>query len=175
MKDVKEMTTAELIAEYNHLTGKKITRFASRAAGEKQVLSARAVADVKSMFKGGTTTGALPASEGKRAEKKEAKPKAAAKPKAEKKAAKPKAEPGKISVARSKGISDSWNDPAIAAKRAQRNGAQVAGEKYRSVKAAFLALKLPLEKHIAFRMSLKESGKETFERNGKKYNFVLTE
>lgn len=42
MKPVKELTTPELIAEYNRLTGKSIKRFSSRPAGEKQVTAARA-------------------------------------------------------------------------------------------------------------------------------------
>lgn len=169
-KEVKEMTIAELITEYNLLTGKSIKKFSTRAAGEKQVASARAMEGTKSMFKGGATPAALPASEGKKKEKKAAAPapKLPGKPKQEK-------SPGAVSTNRSKGIGDSWNDPKIAAKRAQRNGVQVAGVQYRSVKAAFVALKLPLNGHIAFRMSLKESGKATYEHSGSKYNFLLTE
>lgn len=41
MKSTTEMTTAELIAEYNALTGKSVKRFSSRGAGEKQVSAAR--------------------------------------------------------------------------------------------------------------------------------------
>lgn len=41
MKSVKEMTTAELVEEYNKLRGKSIKKFSSRAAGEAQVLAAR--------------------------------------------------------------------------------------------------------------------------------------
>ena len=41
MKSVKEMTTAELVAEYNRLRGKSIKKFSSRAAAEAQVLAAR--------------------------------------------------------------------------------------------------------------------------------------
>lgn len=43
---------------------------------------------------------------------------------------------------------------------------------YRSVAVAFVALKLPMSKHIKFRAKLKVSGQETFEHEGKKYNFV---
>lgn len=35
------MTTKEMIAEYNRLTGKNIKKFSSRAAGEKQLIAAR--------------------------------------------------------------------------------------------------------------------------------------
>ena len=41
MKPTTEMTTAELITEYNALTGKGVKRFSSRGAGEKQVNAAR--------------------------------------------------------------------------------------------------------------------------------------
>src|SRR5687768_16586607 len=42
MKNVIEMTTKEMIAEYNTLTGKNITKFSTRAVGEKQLERARA-------------------------------------------------------------------------------------------------------------------------------------
>lgn len=41
MKLISEMTTAELVAEYNEKTGKNIKKFSSRAAGEKQVANLR--------------------------------------------------------------------------------------------------------------------------------------
>jgi hypothetical protein len=41
MKLISEMTTAELVAEYNEKTGKNIKKFSSRAAGEKQVATLR--------------------------------------------------------------------------------------------------------------------------------------
>lgn len=41
MQSIKSMTTPELVAEYNRLTGKSIKKFSSRAAGEKQLAGAR--------------------------------------------------------------------------------------------------------------------------------------
>jgi hypothetical protein len=41
MKPITEMTTAEMVAEYNQLTAKTIKKFSSRAAGEKQLQTAR--------------------------------------------------------------------------------------------------------------------------------------
>lgn len=41
MKPIALMTTPELLAEYNALTGKSIKKFSSRAAGEKQLAGAR--------------------------------------------------------------------------------------------------------------------------------------
>ena len=38
---IAEMTTAEMVAEYNLLTGKSIKKFSSRAAGEQQLTKAR--------------------------------------------------------------------------------------------------------------------------------------
>ena len=40
-KMIAEMTTAEMVAEYNTLTGKSIKKFSSRAAGEQQLAKAR--------------------------------------------------------------------------------------------------------------------------------------
>lgn len=40
-KMIAEMTTAEMVAEYNLLTGKSIKKFSSRAAGEQQLTKAR--------------------------------------------------------------------------------------------------------------------------------------
>lgn len=56
-------------------------------------------------------------------------------------------------------IARSWLDSAVAAKRKQRSAVMVDGVEYKSVRAAYLALDLPLNDHIAFRMQLKEAGK----------------
>lgn len=44
---------------------------------------------------------------------------------------------------------------------------------YRSVLRAFIALGLPENKHKAFRKALKQSGSETFEHDGTKYEFSV--
>lgn len=44
-EQVAAMKTGALVALYNQLTGKKIKKFSSRAAGEKQVLAAAAKAE----------------------------------------------------------------------------------------------------------------------------------
>ena len=56
------------------------------------------------------------------------------------------------------GIAASWNDPEVAAKRMTRNSVVANGEEFKSVRAAFYALGLPDNKHIAFRMKLKAEG-----------------
>lgn len=68
------------------------------------------------------------------------------------------------SAKRSRAIMESWNDLAVHTKRRQRSAVRVKnaeGEvaEFRSVKQAFLALGLPLSKHIRFRMDLKAAGK----------------
>lgn len=40
-KPIAQMTTADMVAEYNLLTGKSIKKFSSRAAGEQQLAKAR--------------------------------------------------------------------------------------------------------------------------------------
>lgn len=134
MKPVKEMTTAELIAEYNQRKGKSIKKFSSRAAGEAQVEAARNAS--------GETTKTGSASP-------------------------------KPSANRSESTAASWHNKAIAAKRKERTHVRVGGEEYRSVGAAFLALKLPMGKMIPFRMEVKKSGRSVFTHDGKSYTFTV--
>lgn len=56
-------------------------------------------------------------------------------------------------------IARSWLNSEVAAKRKQRSAVMVDGVEYSSVRAAYLALNLPLKDHIAVRMHLKEAGK----------------
>ena len=62
----------------------------------------------------------------------------------------------------SEGVRDSWKDPVVRAKRSTRNGVKANGAEYTSVYKAFQALRLPVSKHIAFRIKLKEAGKLDF-------------
>lgn len=73
-------------------------------------------------------------------------------------------------VNNSAGIAKSWEDPKVAAKRAQRSGVEVDGEYYGSVHKAYIALGLDLKDHIQFRMLLKENGKAKVE--GRKWKIV---
>lgn len=59
---------------------------------------------------------------------------------------------------RSDGIRESWKNPDIAAKRAQRSGVSVDGVEHKSVRAAFDALGINQKHRIQFRMLLKEKG-----------------
>lgn len=66
---------------------------------------------------------------------------------------------------RSAAIAKSWADPAVAAARSERTGVAVKGKgEFPSVRKAFVALGLPLAKHIKFRGDLKKAG--TLEING---------
>lgn len=56
-------------------------------------------------------------------------------------------------------------------KTTPRSAVVVDGAEYRSVKQAFEKLKLPLGRHIRFRMALKAAGKLVFEHNDKKTTF----
>ena len=73
----------------------------------------------------------------------------------------------------SEAITESWKNPEIAAKRATRNSVKADGIEYRSVREAFRALRLPIAKHIPFRMALKAAGRAVFEAGEKKVKFVL--
>lgn len=73
-------------------------------------------------------------------------------------------------VNNSAGIAKSWENPEVAAKRAQRSGVEVDGEYYGSVRKAYIALGLDLKDHIQFRMLLKENGKAKVD--GRKWKIV---
>jgi len=72
--------------------------------------------------------------------------------------------------ARSTAVAASWSDAGVKAARSQRNGVLVNGKtEYKSVRAAFVALGLPIGSHIKFRMKLKADGKAEFDG----HEFVL--
>lgn len=84
-------------------------------------------------------------------------------------------------------IALTWLDPNVAAARMTRDGVTVdlqgenegewltCGEDggYKSVAAAFASLKLPMSKHIRFRLKLKKEGAAIFEWAGETYRFQL--
>lgn len=84
-----------------------------------------------------------------------------------------KVTPAKASETRSTAIAASWNDPTVAAARAERSHVLVKGVEYRSVLQAFQQLGLPVQKHIAFRGQLKAAGKLAF--NGIVFQIVTPE
>lgn len=83
----------------------------------------------------------------------------------------------------SDGVAASWVDSEVRAARLTRDGVEVKvdGEvvgTYKSTRDAFRANRLPDNKHIRFRLKLKEAHREnggsaTFEHNGKKFVFAI--
>jgi hypothetical protein len=83
----------------------------------------------------------------------------------------------------SDGVAASWADSEVREARLTRDGVKVELEgkevgTFKSTREAFRALRLPDNKHIRFRLRLKEAhrisgGSETFEQNGKKYVFSI--
>ncbi len=134
-----------IVKEYNELTGKSVRRFASLAIGQKRLEEAR--------YKRDNPTAPAPV--------------------------KAKVKPIKANIAGHVKMSDSvrksWDNPAIAKRRATRHMALVEGyeEPWTSVREAFVDLKLPLGRHIPFRNNLKKKLKGTFEHDGKQYHFTL--
>lgn len=77
---------------------------------------------------------------------------------------------GSAAAGRGGAIAASWSDPTVKAARSKRDRVVVEGVgEFRSVKEAFLALGLPLAKHIKFRVALKADG----ERYYSGHNFFL--
>lgn len=176
MKDITSMTTAEMVAEYNSLTGKSIKKFSSRAAGEKQLQAARAQGTLP-----GTTVkqdGSCCPQCGREHDQTYAGAEGTA-------AAERlfchhcsteyypdgrvyKAQPS--SKQRAESTRRSWSDKAVHDRRSLKQRVQVNGEEYRSVLAAFLALGLPASKHIKFRAQLKAAGALAWDE---KFHFVV--
>lgn len=103
-------------------------------------------------------------------------------------AANAKAEPKASSgLSLSASIALTWLDPSVAAARMTRDGVTVwlkgeeegswlvcgSGDGYKSVAAAFAELKLPMSKHIRFRLKVKKEGAAIFEWAGETYKFIL--
>lgn len=74
-------------------------------------------------------------------------------------------------------IADSWGDPEVAAARLTRNGVTVTVDgntsEHRSVREAFCHYRLPDERHIRFRILLKQFQARDFIHNDKVYAFEL--
>lgn len=179
---LEELETKRILAIYNEVTGKSITKFSTRTAGLRQTTAALVQADDPKL------TARLLKGSAKRVSEDE----------------RLAADYGCVncpscgvhlsngvssdrqghfecmacghewgtmkSEKRAKSVADSWKDPEVAAKRAQRSRVRANGVEYRSVREAFVALNLPLAKHIRFRMALKAAGKAEFD--GVKFEVV---
>lgn len=154
---VERLETKVLLDTYNRITGKEVKKFSSRAAGEKQVISVilkQNEAAIRSFL--GTP---LAAPE---------------KPKEEVPTVRVRRVSGPPSAMRSKGVKRSWGDARVAKARSERTGVRAAGKEYRSVKQAFVALGLPVEKHGGFRLLLKKNKRAEFKTDtGRAVNFEV--
>lgn len=148
MKPIAEMSTADMVAEYNIRTKKNIKKFSSRKAGMKQLEAAR---DAAASMPAPVST-------------KTVEPKA------------PKAVSGEKSKKRAEAQRESWGDRKIAAARSKRDHVYVTGHgPFNSVAKAFIALNLPLKKHLKFRMQLKADRTATYIHDDQKYHFKIAE
>jgi hypothetical protein len=143
---MKNMTTKEMVAEYNLLTGKSIKKFSTRGAGEKQLAAARKAN--------------APAA--REANAPAARPTVVAPTKSSAKLP---------SSTRSASTAESWLDKSVVAARKERTAVRAKGiapngkaadEEFGSVRKAFSALGLPDCKHGTFRLILKANGKAKF-------------
>ena len=76
------------------------------------------------------------------------------------------------------GAAESWNDEGIREARMTREGVRVTMpdgfvRTFKSVADAFKGLRLPMNKHVRFRLKLKVERAATFEHGGKPYAFEL--
>lgn len=81
------------------------------------------------------------------------------------------------------GVALSWKNPETRAARLTRDGVQVVGVDkdgkkvadgmFKSTKDAFREYRLPLEKHIKFRLGLKAARTATIEKDGVTYTFTM--
>lgn len=145
IKPVTELTTKELLAEYNALTGKDAVRFSSRAYGEEKLQRARD-AQPKEFPVAKQQADAYPTDEIRTSRK---------------------------SVTRSCSISESWNRQDVADKRSMRHSCKVDGILFGSVAEAFRRLHLDMAKHIGVRMTMVKDGRTEFE--GKVFEHVSNE
>lgn len=175
--DIAAASTAVLVATYNALTGKSIKKFSSRAAGESQVAMAILSSENKAGH-AGVPKGSKPSggaiSEAAHKQRKNVAAKSSmtrltdqvTKPRqvAAKKAAKGERDA-------STAIKASWSDKDVRAARSLKERIKCDGKDYRSVADAFRQLRLPMAKHVKFRMELKESRKANFDG----HKFLISE
>lgn len=189
MNTIANMTTSEMVAEYNTLTGKSIKKFSSRAAGERQLAAVRAAQPqqepvvieeehyIRALGISHCPCCGIHLSNGYTTNTDQRENNLPLLDKHEYMCLGCGGEFGPLikgrSEKRSAAISNSWNDADIAAKRSRRDHVMVNGSVHRSVRAAFVALRLPMGQHIKFRMALKEAGVGVYEHDGKEYEFTL--
>lgn len=91
---------------------------------------------------------------------------------------KAKATRARARASNSAGVAASWLNADVRARRLIKDGVRVEGSdgfvgEFKSTKEAFITLRLPVEKHIKFRLNLKADKVNTIEKDGVKYVFTL--
>lgn len=159
MEDISKMSTADILAEFNVLTGSAVKRFASRADGERRLAKARAdfepVPDVSPTDAKMSIAEAVEPMAPWGDDQDDESPASEAPPASENAAA-------PVTSSNAEGVARSWQDPAVRAARSARHGVEVDGVAYNSTRSAFRALNLPDNKHVSFRKQLKAAGELEF-------------
>lgn len=153
MENLESMTKPQLAAAYNELADKlgrpPTRRMESREAGIRRVRALLlAVGEQESPSANGTAQGKFLVGE---PEPEQDTPK-------DRTWTETREAPTHASAA-----ADTWKDEDVRAARAMRHKVEVGGVEYRSVSAAFKALRLPLAKHSPFRGALVKAGTLDFE------------
>lgn len=141
---VASATTAQLVAEYNRLTGKSIKKFSSRAAGEKQVQKLIDALVEKPVL-----------------------------PKKKPKTARNMKTPADRSEAIRRTWIERDVYEARSSRTRVSVRVDDAVETFKSTKAAFVKYGFPLGSHIKFRMALKAEGRKDYVWEGKTYQFTV--
>lgn len=154
---VKDAMSFELLEVFNAQSGNPpVNRFASRAVAVDRFTRLAAELRGEPMAPAPTPTTPEPTVTTTKQQKEPKAPRIKKEP-----TPKVPADPESTKAKRAESITNSWKDPAVAAKRAERHAVRVDGHEYRSMMAAFQALGLPTSKLVKFRMRLKAEGKLT--------------
>jgi hypothetical protein len=160
---IAALSTAQLVARFNAITGSKVKKFQDRATAEKR--TAAAAADTSAVLRAHLCPHCLGHESSQTAAALEGQPLAESHNLCHECGAVYDNSTGKLhkpaasSASRSEGIRRSWADEATAAARATHTAVTVPGKgQYRSVPAAFRALGLPMGRMIAIRLEVKRNG-----------------
>lgn len=156
LKELEAMSASQLAAWHNQHSDKHVKKFENRAAAMKRCmpifeeLKAKQPAPKPEPVKAAQNVASAPAA---------------------------LSEPSRFTGRNSLGVAASWADPGVYAARTKRDGVRVTVEGVKSVHkstaAGFKAHGLPMEKHIRFRLALKQNGNAEFRHNGKIYRFEI--
>jgi uncharacterized glyoxalase superfamily protein PhnB len=156
--EVAAATTAELVTTYNHYATTPVKKFSDRKTAERRVIAlyrAQTGEDMPATF----TAPVAPVVNTSVVRVKGLEDQLAVMEVDAEQLAANKAHARR--AAGNEAISASWDNPEVRAARTSRIAISVNGEEYTSVRAAFVALGLPLGRHIRFRGALRAAGQVT--------------